>query len=163
MPKRPTKTVTITVHEGRGLTSVKGEGAPLSSSVSFTLLDNAPAESELVADSTTPAYAFGAPVEIPTDDATLARLVSAPLAISVFEGAEKALRGVATLSLEPLLEQASLEQAWLPLQPGPDGAEVTGELLISVEGESPLLSEDDLEESAVLTLRILALHSRPGG
>ena len=161
--KRPVKSFIISVLEGRGLVSSKGEGAPLSSSVSFTLLDNEPAESEVVAESTEPAYALAAPVELPTDDATLGRLVAAPLAISVFEvaGADKVLRGVVSLSLEPLLEKASLEQVWLPLQPGPDGAEAAGELLVSVEGATPLLSEDDLEESAVLTLRIAAMHKLP--
>jgi len=161
--KRPVKSFTISVLEGRGLVSSKGEGAPLSSCVSFTLLDNEPAESEVVAESTEPAYALAAPVELPTDDATLGRLVAAPLAISVFEvaGADKVLRGVVSLSLEPLLEKASLEQVWLPLQPGPDGAEAAGELLVSVEGATPLLSEDDLEESAVLTLRIAAMHKLP--
>ena len=92
MGRKP-KTYSITVHEARGLVGAKGEAGPLSSSVSFTLLDNAPAESEVVAESNTPAYAFSSPVEVPTDDASLSRLVAAPLAISVVESSRAAGKG----------------------------------------------------------------------
>ena len=58
-------------------------------------------------------------------------------------------------------EKAAIEEQWLPLQPGPDGGEVVGELLVSVEAESPLLSEDDFEESSVLTVHLHAMHKLP--
>ena len=162
MAKRKAVELTIHIKEARDLVApsdAKGNPVPLNSSVSFSLLSLAKEETEVVADSMTPAYGFSTTLKLPTDDASLAQLVAAPLLLSV--EADGVVRGVVRLDLAPLLEQAGLEEAWLPLAPGPEGGEVAGELLVAVEAETPLLSEDDLEESAVLTLRLGAVHKLP--
>ena len=162
MAKRRPVQLTIHIKEARDLAApsdAKGNPVPLNSSVSFTLLNLAKEQTEVVADSTTPAYGFSTTLKLPTDDDSLAQLVAAPLLLSI--EADAVVRGVVRLDLAPLLEQAGLEEAWLPLAPGPEGGEVAGELLVAVEAETPLLSEDDLEESAVLTLRLGAVHKLP--
>jgi len=162
MAKRKAVELTIHIKEARDLVApsdAKGNPVPLNSSVSFTLLNLAKEQTEVVAESTTPAYGFSTTLKLPTDDASLAQLVAAPLLLSV--EADGVVRGVVRLDLAPLLEQVGLEEAWLPLAPGPEGGEVAGELLVAVEAETPLLSEDDLEESAVLTLRLGAVHKLP--
>ena len=162
MAKRRPVELTIHIKEARDLAApsdAKGNPVPLNSSVSFTLLNLTKEQTEVVADSTAPAYGFSTTLKLPTDDDSLAQLVAAPLLLSV--EADAVVRGVVRLDLAPLLEQAGLEEAWLPLAPGPEGGEVAGELLVAVEAETPLLSEDDLEESAVLTLRLGAVHKLP--
>jgi hypothetical protein len=164
MPKRPPRQVTISISEARDLAApadAKGNPQPLNSCVAFSLLDLPKAETEVVPDSTSPAYGFSTTLSVPTDDASLAQLVAAPLVFSVCSGEAKDVCGVVSLPLAPLLQQAAIEEQWLPLQPGPDGGEVVGELLVSVEAESPLLSEDDFEESSVLTVHLHAMHKLP--
>lgn len=86
------------------------------------------------------------------------QLLSTPLSVSVLEGAEKQLLGSASISLEPLMQAAGMAEQWVPLLS--DGAPV-GEVCVSVVAPSPLMSEEDWEESMVLTLSVQSLHKLP--
>ena len=77
MAKRRPVELTIHIKEARDLAApsdAKGNPVPLNSSVSFTLLNLAKEQTEVVADSTAPAYGFSTTLKLPTDDDSLAQL-----------------------------------------------------------------------------------------
>ena len=97
------------------------------------------------------------------DDASLTTLVATPVTFTLneLEKDEKVPRATATLSLAPLLGASSIAEAWLPLAAA-DGAEgEMGELLVSVEATGALLTEDQFEESTVLTVGVAGLYALP--
>lgn len=176
-PPRRTVQLEACVLSARGLVSSKGEEEPVSSSASVSLLGNAAVESELISPKGPKEVAEGEEPEAPdlgreptydlstlhtfkAEDANCALLLSTPLSVSVYEGAEKTLLGSATLSLEPLFHGAGIGEQWLPLV-GAEGEAVAGEVCVCVKAAMAVMSEEEWEESAMLTLSVDSLHSLP--
>lgn len=129
------------------------EGA--SSCVSVTLPGRAdPVVSEMVAEAAEPTFNFDVEYTVATDDASLTELVTTPVVIKLLDGARASL-GELTLSLEPMLGSAMMEEEWL------ECAEGGLALLVSVSAERPVLTEDELEETTVFRSEIVAMHRLP--
>ena len=164
-PARNSPTITVKVVSARGVSSSKGADAPLTSCVTVALPLGAaePACTETVAESVEPEFNFSTSLDVVADDAALTTLVATPVTFTLneLEKDEKVPRATATLSLAPLLGASSIAEAWLPLAAA-DGAEgEMGELLVSVEATGALLTEDQFEESTVLTVGVAGLYALP--
>ena len=164
-PARNSPTITVKVVSARGVSSSKGADALLTSCVTVALPLGAaePACTETVAESAEPEFNFSTSLDVVADDAALTTLVATPVTFTLneLEKDEKVPRATATLSLAPLLGASSIAEAWLPLAAA-DGAEgEMGELLVSVEATGALLTEDQFEESTVLTVGVAGLYALP--
>ena len=156
-PPRRTVQLEAKILGARGLVSLKGAEEPVTSSASLTLLGAEPVTSEEVAESSEPTYECSKIALVKADDATCASILATPLAVSILEGGESL--GSATLSLEPLMQSAGIGETWLPLV-GAEGA-AAGEVCVTVIAALPLMSEEDWEESSIMTLTIESLHKLP--
>ena len=159
-PARRTVQIEAVVLSARGLFSTKGEEEPVSSLASVALLGNAAVESELVSETPEPTYGVSTLHTFKADDTNCALLLSTPLEVSVFEGAEKTLLGSCKLSLEPLMQSAGIAEQWLPLV-NADGEPAAGEVLVAVNAAMPLMTEEEWEESFLVTMQVLGLHQLP--
>ena len=109
----------------RGLVSSKGEEDPVSCCASVSLLGNAAVESELISPKGPKEAVEGEEPEAPdlgreptfdlstlhtfkAEDGNCHLLLTTPLAVSLYEGAEKTLLGSATLALDPLFHSAGI-------------------------------------------------------
>ena len=109
MAKRRPVELTIHIKEARDLAApsdAKGNPVPLNSSVSFTLLNLAKEQTEVVADSTAPAYGFSTTLTVPP----WATLIAAP----VSDGRPAADDATADVA-EPQ-EDADDGAGWLPFK-----------------------------------------------
>ena len=88
-PPRRTVQLEAKVVGARGLVSSKGEGEPCTTTASLTLLSFDPVESEPVSESTEPTYELSKITLVKADDASIAELLSTPLAVSILEGTPK--------------------------------------------------------------------------
>ncbi len=139
--------------------SSKGGEEAVSSSASVTLLDHDPVESEPVSDTSEPEFNLSTTASFHADDMSCLLLLTTPLSVCVFEGTDKVLLGKATLSLEPLMQSAGMPEQWVPLV-ADDGA-AAGEVLVAVVAATALMSEEDWEESMLLTLSLESLNKLP--
>ena len=131
-PPRRTVQLEACVIAARGLVSSKGEEDPVSCSASVSLLGNAAVESELISPKGPKEAVEGEEPEAPdlgreptfdlstlhtfkAEDGNCHLLLTTPLAVSLYEGAEKTLLGSATLALDPLFHSAGIGEQWLPL------------------------------------------------
>ena len=159
-PPRRTVQLEACVLSARGLVSSKDAEGAVSSSASVSLLGNAAVESELVSETPEPTFSLSTLHTFKAEDGNCALLLSTPLSVSVFEGAEKTLLGSATLSLEPLMQTAGISEQWLPLLTA-EGEPAAGEVLVCVNAAMALMTEEEWESSTMVTLSVNSLHQLP--